>query len=849
MKKIFLSYSHKDEIYKDQFVTHLSGLRRKKIIEVWDDRQVKIGDKWDEKIIEKLWDSDIVIFLISPDFLDSEYINDNEIKKTIQRQKNNEVCIIPVFIRPCDFESSILFSFQGVPRDMKFISTWDNRDSAFLQVINELKNILADFIPYKPVKSIVINNDAKEKQSLLFHSDTPPDIAKWVGRVEELNILRSENFKVIFITGFGGQGKSSIAAKFLYEQEKDGIFESWDWRDFREEENRLKTKIIEIIQRYSENDLTLLNLKDATYEELIYLFFKSIVDKKILFVFDNIDSYIDYEKFIPLDGFKQLIANALNRKHRCKFIFTCRPFIKQADVGFHQIEIKGLGFEDTVELLDKFNINIQKEKKHQFYVELHKLTNGHALWLNLLGAQAVRGIDKLEEFVSNITIHTDFDEINISKILSDKIIGALWDTLNLNQKKLLRCLSELVRAEEINNLSKIIENEFTWHQFSKSLNSLKLLNLIVTKSGRVEEIELHPLVKSFVKSKYPTNERNKYISIIIAYFDKVTYVLKARLSGNESLSFYENWTTKVALAVNKNDFSKALSSLHEITESILTAGYFEEYIRIAKLIFNNIDFEKYFGNETPYFISQLSELISITSESSEFESARLYLDKYKNVQKDKGKYYINYCKLECVYHWNKLDYVEAIKWGQKALLLVENSKGEIDTELENTLNLAKRDSRNENSIKESLEYFLRGNDIAILLNSETDENLGAHYYGNIGRCYYFLNNFEYAEECYFRSFQLCYKEENRHRHLNRGYVSYWLGQVLQKHGNYKMAYFYYSNCIFYWTTHSPHRVSRVVEELNILANEIPDIQDILKLDNETVENLCKSFCDKQINRV
>ena len=133
----------------------------------------------------------------------------------------------------------------------------------------------------------------------------------------------------------------------------------------------------------------------------------------------------------------------------------------------------------------------------------------------------------------------------------------MWSTLSINQKKLLRCLSELVRAEETDTVYKIVEGQLTWNKFSRSINSLKLLNLIVTKtkSDGKEQLELHPLVKNFVISKYPSSERNKFISIVINYYDRVTFVLKERLSGNEELSFYENWSNKVELAVNKNDFS------------------------------------------------------------------------------------------------------------------------------------------------------------------------------------------------------------------------------------------------------------------------------------------------------
>jgi tetratricopeptide (TPR) repeat protein len=134
----------------------------------------------------------------------------------------------------------------------------------------------------------------------------------------------------------------------------------------------------------------------------------------------------------------------------------------------------------------------------------------------------------------------------------------------------------------------------------------------------------------------------------------------------------------------------------------------------------------------------------------------------------------------------------------------------------------------------------------MLINNKIDESLSAHYFGNVGRCYYFLNQYDIAEACYYRSFQLYYKEEHANKFLNMGFISYWLGQVLQKHGNNKMAYFFFSNCIFYWAKHSPHRAIRVTEEQNILRKEIPDIENILKLDNETIEDQCKIFCEKQL---
>ena len=782
--------------------------------------------------------------MISSDFLASEYINEVEIKETINRHNSSQLLIVPVFLRPCDFNSSILCVFQGVPRDAKFITTWPDRDLAFLNVVQELKKQIIAFKPSD--KPTVINT--LNSESNLPDCDTPPDIGKWVGREEELELLNSIHFKVIFITGIGGQGKSSLATRYVYNHLDTTLFDYWDWRDFKEEENRFKTKLIQIIIRFSTSDHNNINLKDASYEELVELFFKTIGQKKVLFVFDNIDSYIDYEKFKPVDGFKQFINVALNRKHNCKFIFTCRPFIKQADVGFYQIELPGLKFESTVQLLDKYSISIKKNKKADLYKNLHQITNGHPLWLNLLGAQAVSGLEKLEGFIQNISEQTDFGEDDLTKILSDEIIGAIWKSLNYKQQKLLRCLSELPKSVDKQDLSKIIQNELNYNQLVKALNRLKLLNLVVTKTkkSKEEEIELHPLVKNFIKGKYPTKERTRYISIIIAYYNRVTYVLKERLSGNESLEFYENWTNKVELAINKNDFELALSALQEISYSILTAGYFEEYYRVARILFNRIDFKKSYLNETSHFISQIIEYVDLCSEINETKSAQEVLDKFESVINSKSKDYVIFCKIKSAYYWHQFENKESILWGEKGLNLIQKGKLEVDVDLEHTLNLAKRDTREDKFVKQSLEFFLKGKKVEEVINTPIDEHLSAQYYGNLGRCYFFLNNFQFALPLYYKAFELCYQEEISTKFMNRGYISYWIAQLLDKKGEGQMAFFFYSNCIFYWNKYSPHRALRVEDEIKVLKRELSDIQDLIKLDNDTIENQCIKYTRQQL---
>ena len=166
-------------------------------MKIWDDRSVKIGDEWDDEIKNNLRDSDIVLFLMSSDFLASEYINEKEINTAIELHKRKMLIIVPIFLRPCDFESSILGKFQGAPRDANCLSQYDCIDAGCLEIVKELKTIITDF------KSVRV--EKVDKKQKMAPSDIPPDITKWVGRCDEISILKSEHFKVVFITGFGCQ--------------------------------------------------------------------------------------------------------------------------------------------------------------------------------------------------------------------------------------------------------------------------------------------------------------------------------------------------------------------------------------------------------------------------------------------------------------------------------------------------------------------------------------------------------------------------------------------------------------------------------------------------------------------
>ena len=143
--KVFISYSHKDETFKENFEEHLSTLKRKNIISVWHDRDINAGDHWKREIDENLKTSSIIIFLVSPSFIASNYCYEIEFQQAKKNEEKGKCKIIPVIIRPCSWEDLPLSNYQAVPKDALPISKWDNQDEAWLDSIDKIQTIASNF--------------------------------------------------------------------------------------------------------------------------------------------------------------------------------------------------------------------------------------------------------------------------------------------------------------------------------------------------------------------------------------------------------------------------------------------------------------------------------------------------------------------------------------------------------------------------------------------------------------------------------------------------------------------------------------------------------------------------------
>ncbi len=140
--RIFISYSHKDQAVLERLHTHLAPLQSEGLIDTWYDRQILAGGRVDEEIGKELESCDLFLMLVSPDFLASDYCVNREMRRALERHRDDAAHVVPIIVEPCDWLSSPLSELKVLPLDGEPISEWPNPNNAYLDVVRELRRIL-----------------------------------------------------------------------------------------------------------------------------------------------------------------------------------------------------------------------------------------------------------------------------------------------------------------------------------------------------------------------------------------------------------------------------------------------------------------------------------------------------------------------------------------------------------------------------------------------------------------------------------------------------------------------------------------------------------------------------------
>jgi hypothetical protein len=153
---IFISYSHQDIDFCKALSKHIISLERQGIVSSWYDGKINPGDNWQNEIYLNLDNSDLILLLVSSDFIASDFCWHKELKTAIEKHENGSAKVIPIIIRPVQWHNTPFANIQALPEKGKPISTWKNHDQAYANIIGYISKIIAN--NSSPNNKYAINN-------------------------------------------------------------------------------------------------------------------------------------------------------------------------------------------------------------------------------------------------------------------------------------------------------------------------------------------------------------------------------------------------------------------------------------------------------------------------------------------------------------------------------------------------------------------------------------------------------------------------------------------------------------------------------------------------------------------
>ena len=141
---VFISYSHHDRKLRDELAVHLSNLRNQMVIKDWFDGDIVEGTEWEPQILARLQSAQILLLLISAQFLASKFCYSTEMTQAIARHDAGEARVIPIILRPVDWKGTPFAKLQALPTGAKPVTRWSTHDDAFLDIVQGIRRAIED---------------------------------------------------------------------------------------------------------------------------------------------------------------------------------------------------------------------------------------------------------------------------------------------------------------------------------------------------------------------------------------------------------------------------------------------------------------------------------------------------------------------------------------------------------------------------------------------------------------------------------------------------------------------------------------------------------------------------------
>jgi tetratricopeptide (TPR) repeat protein len=513
MQKVFISYSHKDEDWKNRLQTHLAVLEMQELLSVWDDRKIAGGEDWYPEIEQAIQSAHVAILLISADFLSSKFIQGKEVPPLLQRRKNEGLRVIPLILKPCAWQAvEWLSKIQGRPIDNQPLSGFDehNQDHHLKDMVLEIKELLSTIS--SSVKPEALNNAAPSLLPKLTYDPRNsaflvPYRAKgkfMVGRDVALGRVRQQLLvgkptsigQTALFQGIGGLGKTQLAVEYAYHYRAEypnGVY----WITADENIDSQLTQIAvaaKWIAPESEHSIKL----DVARHRL-----KNYSD--CLIVFDNLES---------ADVIREYIPNSSSSPH---ILVTSR----REQSGFTDVKLELLDVDESyLMLVQESERTLANEEEKSAAREISTTLSGLPLALELAGAYLARR--PISWFA-----YRDLLQDNLKQALPTRLASLteheadLFKTLSvseqdINEEPLLADVLDLLTWSGSSPMSLQLIAPLLGVQSTQLYGALSLgvALRILQKVPDTERYSVHRLVQEVRRQDRPLSQRDDWINTI-----------------------------------------------------------------------------------------------------------------------------------------------------------------------------------------------------------------------------------------------------------------------------------------------------------------------------------------------
>ncbi|MPZ82340.1 MAG: TIR domain-containing protein [Actinophytocola sp.] len=173
--RVFVSYAHVDEAERIRLTVHLAPLVREGLINPRCNRVILPGADWKREINNELAQADIVILLVTADFIASVYCFEKEMVEALRGRAEDGVRVLPVIVKPADFRNMPFGRFQALPRNLRPISTWANADEAWLEVVHGVREVVRDIYRSRAAVPVQRTGSSSSSPGMSRCSSSPGD--------------------------------------------------------------------------------------------------------------------------------------------------------------------------------------------------------------------------------------------------------------------------------------------------------------------------------------------------------------------------------------------------------------------------------------------------------------------------------------------------------------------------------------------------------------------------------------------------------------------------------------------------------------------------------------------------